>query len=168
LEQATRFIVSCLESSRCYNSAISLPRRRPRHPSSWSALSGWGILFDDQVCALPSFRACLVSGAMPAFEILAEEPALDSGTPTTLPAKERKTGVRRFYALGAQRPRTIAIPIYQNAAIQNSPRRISCIGQPGLSRKGRFGGFIAPQQPIPSNYRIQLSLWTPLREGVLV
>jgi hypothetical protein len=118
LEQATRFIVSCLESSRCYNSAISLPRRRPRHPSSWSALSGWGILFDDQVCALPSFRACLVSGAMPAFEILAEEPALDSGTPTTLPAKERKTGVRRFYALGLKDhvrlpSRSIRMPLYK-------------------------------------------------------
>ena len=37
---------------------------------------------------------------MPAFEIVAEEPALDSGTPATLPAKEHKTRVRRFCALG--------------------------------------------------------------------
>src|SRR5260370_40681553 len=38
--------------------------------------------------------------AMPTFEIVAEEPALDSGTPATLPAKERRTRVRRFRALG--------------------------------------------------------------------
>src|SRR5229473_1711640 len=38
--------------------------------------------------------------AMPTFEIVAEEPALDSGTPATLPAKERKTRVRRSCALG--------------------------------------------------------------------
>ena len=37
---------------------------------------------------------------MPTFEIVAEEPTLDSGTPRMLPATEPETRVRRFCALG--------------------------------------------------------------------
>ena len=47
---------------------------------------------------------------MPTFEIVAEEPALDSGTPATLPAKERKTGVRRFRALGLKDHARLLLP----------------------------------------------------------
>jgi len=48
---------------------------------------------------------------MPAFEIVAEKPALDSGTPATLPAKERKTRVRRFYALGLKDHARLLLPL---------------------------------------------------------
>ena len=48
---------------------------------------------------------------MPAFEIVAEKPALDSGTPATLPAKERKTRVRRFHALGLKDYARLLLPL---------------------------------------------------------
>jgi hypothetical protein len=49
---------------------------------------------------------------MPTFEILAEEPALDnSETPATLPAKERKTRVQRFYALGLKDHARLLLPL---------------------------------------------------------
>jgi hypothetical protein len=48
---------------------------------------------------------------MPALEIFAEEPVVDSGTPATLPAKERKTRVRRFYALGLKDHARLLLPL---------------------------------------------------------
>jgi hypothetical protein len=48
---------------------------------------------------------------MSALEILAEEPALDTRTPATLPAKERETRVRRFYALGLKDQARLLLPL---------------------------------------------------------
>jgi hypothetical protein len=48
---------------------------------------------------------------MPTFEIVAEEPALDSGTPATVPAKEHTTRVRRFHALGLKDHARLLLPL---------------------------------------------------------
>jgi hypothetical protein len=47
---------------------------------------------------------------MPTFEIVAEEPVLDSGTPATLPAKERQTRERRFRPLGLKDHARLLLP----------------------------------------------------------
>ena len=48
---------------------------------------------------------------MPTFEFVAEEPALDSGTPATLPVKERRTEVRRFRPLGLKDHARLLLPL---------------------------------------------------------
>ena len=48
---------------------------------------------------------------MPTFEIVAEEPALDSGTPATFPAKEPLTRVRRFHPLGFKDHVRLLLPL---------------------------------------------------------
>jgi hypothetical protein len=48
---------------------------------------------------------------MPAFEILAAEPAENSETPATPPAKERKTRVRQFYALTLKDHARLLLPL---------------------------------------------------------
>jgi hypothetical protein len=48
---------------------------------------------------------------MPSFEIVAEETTLDSGTPATLPARERETRVRRFRALGLKDHARLLLPL---------------------------------------------------------
>ena len=47
---------------------------------------------------------------MPTFEIVAEEPAPDTGTPASLPAKEHQTKVRRFHPLGAKDHARLLLP----------------------------------------------------------
>src|SRR5499433_204625 len=54
---------------------------------------------------------------MPAIEILAEETAPDGETPVALPAPERKTRVRRFYALGLKDHARLLLPFLGMAAL---------------------------------------------------
>jgi hypothetical protein len=48
---------------------------------------------------------------MPVFEIVAEETPPDTGTPSTLPAMDRKTRGRRFYALGLKDHARLLLPL---------------------------------------------------------
>jgi hypothetical protein len=48
---------------------------------------------------------------MPTFEIVAEEPALESGTPASLPANEGQPRVRRFQPLGVKDHARLLLPL---------------------------------------------------------
>jgi hypothetical protein len=59
---------------------------------------------------------------MPTFEIVAEEPAVDSGTPATLSANEGQTKVRRFHPLGLKDHARLLLPLLSMGVVGAAAR----------------------------------------------